>query len=245
MYCHRPKKPKKKKQKVKEDPAAKISGPSNAEEAQVMRSVLGFAQPAQSPAATPLALTPSSATTPQSPPPLQAVQPVAAQHAPQQAQQLVAAQQAQQARAPQQAQQPQAAPIQPQQQSTFRFGFAADSPAEATPAAGVSEAPAAAPAAVQEAPQAAAQQALPGPPAASAEAPTDFVARRVFVGGMPFTYEVTAICLLCSSHACLAKACSAMLCKLACLWPVGMAHEDAYGVLPLQASPSLHSLLHC
>ncbi|KAL0025187.1 hypothetical protein WJX77_005540, partial [Trebouxia sp. C0004] len=36
------KKPKKKKRKVKEDPVVKVSGPSNAEEAQLMRNVLGF-----------------------------------------------------------------------------------------------------------------------------------------------------------------------------------------------------------
>lgn len=201
VYCHRPKKPKKKKQKVKEDPAAKISGPSNAHEAQLMRSVLGFAPASPSPAAVPVALTSGlAAAPPQAQPQLQAVQAVAVQPAPQQAQRAAANQQVQQATAPQQAQQKaapqqtpatqqaQAAPIQPQQQSTFRFGFAAERPTEATPLAEASQT--AAPAVAQELSQAAAQQALPGPPAAAAEPGTDFVARRVFVGGMPFTYEV-------------------------------------------------------
>lgn len=186
ILCRRPKKPKKKKQKVKEDAAAKISGPSNAEEAQLMRGVLGFAS--QPPAATPIALAPSSATAPPPQPQQQMVPAVSALPAPQQAQQPAQTQQAQQ---PAETQQAQAAPIQPQQQSTFTFGFAAERPAETAPVAGGSQASAAAPAAAGEAPQAAAQQALPGPPAAAAEPATDFVARRVFVGGMPFTYEVT------------------------------------------------------
>lgn len=205
MCCHRPKKPKKKKQKVKEDPAAKVSGPSNAEEAQLMRNVLGFAAPLQSPASS---LTPTSAPAPQQPQPQ--LQAVATQPAPQHAPQVIAPQYAPQVVAPQQAQaaqqqsapqqqQAQAAPIQPQQQSTFRFGFGVEVPGEAAPTAGGSQASAAAQqvpeAAAQQAPQAAAQQALPGPPIA-AEAATDFVARRVFVGGMPFTYEVIANCLV-------------------------------------------------
>lgn len=211
----KPKKPKKKKQKVKEDPTAKVSGPSNAEEAQLMRSVLGFAAPPQSPAA---GLAPTSATAPTQPQ-LQAVAPQPApQHAqqaqqvvtpqqalqqtpqvvaPQQAQQVVAPQQAQQAQqqsVPQHQQQTQAAPIQPQQQSTFRFGFAAEGPEEAAaPVAGGAQPSAAAQQVSQAAAQqVVAQQGLPGPPSA-AEPATDFVARRVFVGGMPFTYEVDAI----------------------------------------------------
>lgn len=177
---------------MKEDPAAKVSGPSNAEEAQLMRGVLGFAS--QPPAAAPLTLTPNSATAPCPQPQQQMVPAVSPLPAPQQAQQAAGPQQAQQPPQTQQAQQPQqaqAAPIQPQQQSTFTFGFAAERPAETAPVVGVSQAPAAAAATAGEAPQAAAQQALPGPPAAAAEPTTEFVARRVFVGGMPFTYEVT------------------------------------------------------
>ena len=176
---------------MKEDPAAKISGPSNAEEAQLMRGVLGFAS--QPPAATPVAVPQSPAT---APPQQQVVHAVAAQPAPQQAQPAAGPQQAQQPPQTQQAQQPaetqqaQAAPIQPQQQSTFTFGFAAERPAETAPVVGVSQASAAAAATAAEAPQAGAQQALPGPPAAAADPAIDFVARRVFVGGMPFTYEV-------------------------------------------------------
>lgn len=196
---------------MKEDPAAKVSGPSNAEEAQLMRSVLGFAAPPRSPAA---ALTPTSATA-STQPQLQAVAPqpapqhaqqvVAPQQASQQAQQVVVPQQAQQVVAPQQVQQAQqaqqqsvpqhqqqaqaqAAPIQPQQQSTFRFGFAAEGPGEAAAPVTSGAQPSAA---AQQVPHATAQQALPGPPSA-AEPGTDFVARRVFVGGMPFTYEVIA-----------------------------------------------------
>lgn len=205
LCCARPKKPKKKKQKIKEDPTAKISGPSNAEEAQLMRSVLGFAPAA--PVSTPETPTPQPATMAQ---PTQAhvqqqpaVPQLAAQQA-HQAQQAQHAQQAQQAQQPivqqpvaQQQQQQQAAPIQPQQQSTFRFGFAAEQPTGTPPANGTSVASPAALAPSQEAPQAVAQPAGPSP-AGAAEPATEFVARRVFVGGMPFTYEVRGSLSTCS-----------------------------------------------
>ena len=190
--CHdsnlcRPKKPKKKKQKVKEDPAAKVSGPSNAEEAQLMRSVLGFA-PA-SPAATPSTLTPhSTAVTqqPQAPPQLQPAASQAAVARPQLQPAATTHAAAHQPVAQPQQQQHQPAPIQPQQQSTFTFGFAADKPAGADASAQTAAAPA------QAASPATAQQPLPSPPS-GAEPATEFVARRVFVGGMPFTYEVRPV----------------------------------------------------
>ena len=179
-------KPKKKKQKkAKADPLAKASGPSNAEEASQMRNVLGFtaSQPATATAAA-TAVDPNasiavpSATLPTAAP--QVAQPAttpAAVSAP--AQQAQHAQQPQQPQLAQQAQQPQLAQ-QPQQaqQGTFKFGFSsAERPAEAAPAA------------VQEATQPAGAETLPGPPEAS-ENTESFVARRVFVGGMPFSYEV-------------------------------------------------------
>ena len=194
-------KPKKKKQKkAKVDPLAKASGPSNAEEATHMRNVLGFSVPppataapcatavdpcasnavqsATLPAAVPqivpqpLTAAPAAAITPAS---TQAVTPA-----------FVPVQQAQQ---PQHAQQPQQAQqsAQPQQpQGTFKFGFAsAERPAEAAPAAAQE---ATQPAAVAPA----AAQVLPGPPEAAGTG-EGFVARRVFVGGMPFSYEVAPL----------------------------------------------------
>ncbi|KAL0035244.1 hypothetical protein WJX79_008227 [Trebouxia sp. C0005] len=120
------KKPKKKKRKVKEDPIVKASGPSNAEEAQLMRNVLGFTATPPATDATPLTSLahPSSAS-------------------------LTAAQ-------------PQAQPHQ-------------------------TAVPATAPVAAQ----AGVEGALPAPPAGPAS--SEYVARRVFVGGMPFSYEVDAI----------------------------------------------------
>ncbi|KAL0025223.1 hypothetical protein WJX77_008650 [Trebouxia sp. C0004] len=102
------KKPKKKKRKVKEDPVVKVSGPSNAEEAQLMRNVLGFT-----------AIPPATNATPVT---------------------------------------------DPAHPSLASLATAA---------------------------QAGVEEALPAPPAEPA--PSEYVARRVFVGGMPFSYEVDAI----------------------------------------------------
>jgi len=188
-------KPKKKKRKVKEDPIVKVSGPSNAEEAQLMRNVLGFTATPPAINATPLAdpAHPSSASLaaaqPQAQPqqvmqqPAQVQQPQQAQV--QQQQQQAQVQQPQLAVQQQPQQQPQQPPIQPQQQATFRFGFAGDSPAAAAPTGTPAVTQTAAPTAAA---QAGVEEALPAPPAGPA--PSEYVARRVFVGGMPFSYEV-------------------------------------------------------
>ncbi|DBA77344.1 TPA: hypothetical protein ACH3X2_000862 [Trebouxia sp. C0005] len=194
------KKPKKKKRKVKEDPIVKASGPSNAEEAQLMRNVLGFTATPPATDATPLTSLahPSSAS-------LTAAQPQAQPH--QVTQQPPQMQQQQQAQVQQQSQQqqvqvqhpqmavqqqpPQQPPIQPQQQATFRFGFAGESPAAAAPADTPIATQTAVPATAPVAAQAGVEGALPAPPAGPAS--SEYVARRVFVGGMPFSYEVDAI----------------------------------------------------
>ncbi|KAL0054633.1 hypothetical protein WJX82_000260 [Trebouxia sp. C0006] len=66
-----------------------------------------------------------------------------------------------------------------------------DSPAAAAPTGTPAATQTAAPAAVPAAAQAGVEEALPAPPAGPA--PSEYVARRVFVGGMPFSYEVDAI----------------------------------------------------
>ena len=186
-------KPKKKKQKkVKEDPMVKASGPSNAEEAQHMRSVLGFAS---TPPATPSAINITPLAQPAQPQnvPQTVAQPQQVQPQLQQPQQPLQAQTEQLQQPAAQSVQPlaQQPPIQPQQQATFRFGFAGEQPAAPTPVA-TSTLPAAAPQAPSQAasqkavPAAGAEQALPAPPAEP-----EYVARRVFVGGMPFSYEVS------------------------------------------------------
>jgi len=202
-------KPKKKKRKVKEDPIVKVSGPSNAEEAQLMRNVLGFTATPPAINATPLTdpAHPSSASLaaaqPQAQPqqvmqqPAQVQQPQQAQvqqqqqqaqvQQPQLAVQQQPQQQLQQQLQQQPQQQPQQPPIQPQQQATFRFGFAGDSPAAAAPTGTPAVTQTGAPTAAA---QAGVEEALPAPPAGPA--PSEYVARRVFVGGMPFSYEVRA-----------------------------------------------------
>ncbi|DBB09220.1 TPA: hypothetical protein ACH3X3_007805 [Trebouxia sp. C0006] len=223
------KKPKKKKRKVKEDPVVKSSGPSNAEEAQLMRNVLGFTATPPATTATPLTnpAHPSSASLAVAQPqaqPQQVMQQAPQVQQPQQAQvqqqqpqqqqqaqvqqpqlavqqppqqqlqqqlQQLPQQQLQQQLQQQPQQQPQQPPIQPQQQATFRFGFAGDSPAAAAPTGTPAATQTAAPAAVPAAAQAGVEEALPAPPAGPA--PSEYVARRVFVGGMPFSYEVDAI----------------------------------------------------
>ena len=203
-------KPKKKKRKVKEDPMAKASGPSNAEQAHSMRNVFGFtstppatngttqAEPAQPSAA--LQPNPQDPITPTLPAPVQqpqvlppGQQPVQAQQAQQQplpAQQAQHAQQAQQQ--PVQAQQAQQQPaMQPQQQATFKFGFAADRPAEADSALTTVPAQMSHQAAVPAAQAPVAEQST-----AAAQPTSDHVPRRVFIGGMPFSYEVSTLSVI-------------------------------------------------
>lgn len=172
----------------------KASGPSNAEEAQHMRSVLGFAS---TPPATPSAINITTLAQPAQPQnvPQTVAQPQQVQPQLQQPQQPLQARTEQLQQPAAQSVQPlaQQPPIQPQQQATFRFGFAGEQPAAPTPVA-TSHPTAAAPQAPSQAasqkavPAAGAEQALPAPPAEP-----EYVARRVFVGGMPFSYEVDTI----------------------------------------------------